>query len=45
MTVSWDDPNGVKSYTIETMRIVPDTGENNNGGNDNGGNNNGGNNR
>jgi general secretion pathway protein I len=37
--VEWDDPNGVKAYTIETMRIVPDTGENNNGGDNNGGNN------
>jgi len=33
VTVEWDDPSGVKSYAIQTMRIVPDTGENDNGGN------------
>jgi prepilin-type N-terminal cleavage/methylation domain-containing protein len=27
VTVAWDDPNGVKTYTIQTMRVVPDYGE------------------
>jgi len=27
VTVEWDEPNGVKAYTIGTMRIVPNYGE------------------
>ena len=27
VTVTWDDPSGVKDYSIGTMRIVPDYGE------------------
>jgi len=33
VTVEWEDGSGVKSYAVQTMRIVPDTGENDNGGN------------
>jgi prepilin-type N-terminal cleavage/methylation domain-containing protein len=27
VTVEWDEPNGVKAYTIGTMRVVPNYGE------------------
>jgi prepilin-type N-terminal cleavage/methylation domain-containing protein len=27
VTVEWDEPNGVKAYTVGTMRIVPNYGE------------------
>jgi prepilin-type N-terminal cleavage/methylation domain-containing protein len=29
VTVEWNEPSGVKSYTIGTMRVVPDYGEEN----------------
>ena len=27
VTVEWDEPNGVKAYTVGTMRVVPNYGE------------------
>ena len=27
VTVEWDEPNGVKAYTIGTLRVAPNNGE------------------